>query len=51
MNFIAFRREVLEELVNDPEWTRKLDHARTHQECVQVIRDFAKAKGFKIKEV
>jgi len=44
----AFKREVLENLLKDPEWTRKLDEAITSEQVKKVLLSFAEAKGLKV---
>jgi len=44
----AFKRELLESLLEDPEWTRKLDEAKTSEQVQKVLLSFAEAKGLKI---
>jgi len=43
--------ELVKALLDDAEWSRKLDKAQTNRDVQQVIREFARAKGFKIKEI
>lgn len=43
----AFKRELLENLLKDPEWTRKLDEAITSEQVKKVLLSFAEAKGLK----
>jgi hypothetical protein len=47
----AVRREVLEKLLRDRKWCRKLEKAETLREAVQVLVKFAEEKGYKIKAV
>ena len=47
----AVKTEFLRALLNDPEWKAKLEKAKTMRQVETVFRDFAKAKGYKIKEV
>ena len=39
----------MEALLNDKEWTVKLEKAETKREVERVLRGFAKAKGWKVK--
>ena len=47
----AVRRVILEELLADPEWSSKLENAKTGDEAIMVIKDFCKRKGYKVKRV
>ena len=46
---VVVKRAVLEKLLDDPEWAHKLDQVTTRQEYVKLIKDFAEAKGLKIR--
>jgi len=43
----AVKREVVEALLRDKKWSRRLEEAKTTQEVLKVLVDFCKAKGFK----
>jgi hypothetical protein len=47
----AARREVLEELLRDPMWSRRLEEAETIQEAVRVLLEFAEERGYRVKVV
>jgi len=47
--YFVGRVEVLKELADDPEWDEKKKKAKNHAELVKVIRDFCKAKGYKVE--
>ena len=47
----AVKSKILEELLHDPEWSRKLEKAETMREVESVLRGFAVAKDYKIVEV
>jgi hypothetical protein len=47
----AVKSKVLEELLHDPEWSRKLENAKTMREVESVLREFAVAKGYKVREM
>jgi hypothetical protein len=47
----AVRRVILEELLADPEWSSKLENAKTRDEAIKVIKNFCERKGYKIKHV
>ena len=47
----AFKRELLENLLKDPEWARKLDEAITSEQVRKVLLSFAEAKGLKVINV
>jgi len=47
----AVKRELLEALLNDAQWLRRLENAKTMCEVESVLREFAVEKGWKIVEV
>jgi hypothetical protein len=47
----AVRREVLEELLRDPKWSRRLEKAETLREVAQILIKFAEENGYRIKAV
>jgi hypothetical protein len=47
----AVKREVLEELLGDPAWSRRLEKARTLREVQRVLLEFAEEKKLKVKRV
>ena len=47
----AVRRVILEELLADPEWSSKLENAKTRDEAIKVIKNFCERKGYKVKRV
>ena len=47
----AVKTEVLRALLRDPQWTRKLENAKTMREVEHVLREFALEKGWKVEEV
>jgi len=49
--FLAIKSQVLKELLRDPQWTRKLENAKTMREVERGLREFALEKGWKVKEV
>lgn len=44
----ALRREVLERLLADPEWSRRLEQAKTFKEAAEVIACYAEKVGLKV---
>jgi len=48
---IAVRREVLDALLADPEWNKRLEQAKTMADVERVFSDFCKARGYKIKHL
>ncbi len=48
---MAFRREFIVALCNDPEWKKRLEKAQTWPEVEKVLTAFAKAKGFSIAKI
>ena len=47
----AVRGKLLKELLEHPEWCRKLDDAETAKDVEKVVSEFARKKGYKIKEI
>lgn len=47
----AVRKEILDALLNDAEWCKRLDKAETSKDVENVLIEFARSKGWKIKEV
>ena len=48
---IALKREVVEALLKDEEWSKKLENAKTFHEALDILIKFCKIKGFKVKIV
>jgi len=48
---IAVKREVLEELLRDPEFSEKLDKCGSLEEVAKLLREYAERKGFRVAEV
>jgi len=46
---IALRPEVLDALLADPEWNKRLKQANTMADVERVLTDFCKAQSIKIK--
>ena len=47
----AVKTSVLRALLSDPKWNAKLNDAKTMCEVEMVLREFAREKGYKVKEV
>lgn len=47
----AFRVELLKAALEDDETRRKLDLAPSWDDCIAVLVDFAKSKGFKVVQL
>lgn len=47
----AVRTQILKELLEDPEWGKRLEKAETWRHVYSVIEAFAKVKGWKVKEI
>jgi hypothetical protein len=47
----AVRRVILEELLADPEWSSKLENAKTGDEAIKVLKNFCKRKRYKVEHV
>jgi hypothetical protein len=45
------KSEVIKELLCDEKWRRRLEAAKTIKEAEEVIRQFAKSRGWKVEEV
>ena len=50
LKIFAGKGKVLRQLARDPEWSKKLDQARTDAEIINVLREFSKAKRHSFKE-
>lgn len=48
---IAIKRKVIEELLKDPKWSKRLEEAKTMEEVLEVFRMFAEEKKLKVKTV
>jgi len=48
---IAIRREILKEALDDPDIRLKMDCAVSWDEIKDILREFAKQKGFRVAEV
>ena len=46
---VFFKREVMELLLANPEWNRKLEKAKSTKEMIKILLAFAKEQGFKVK--
>jgi len=49
--WFAVRREMLERLLEDKEWRDRFESAKTTSEAQQVMEQFVKKEGFKVKEI
>lgn len=47
----AVRTQILKELCADPGWSKRLEKAETWRDVYSVIEAFAKARGWKVKEI
>jgi len=47
----AVKKHVLEELLEDEEWSKKLENAKSTKEVYEVISEYCKVKGKKVKEL
>ena len=47
----AVKRALIEELLQNPEWVKRLEEAKSFREVERVLRRFARAKRLKVKEV
>ena len=43
----AVKRQLIQELLQNPEWVKRLEEAKSFREVENVLRKFAEAKGFK----
>ncbi|MBW2674743.1 MAG: hypothetical protein JRD89_15255 [Deltaproteobacteria bacterium] len=48
---IAVKREVLEELLRDPEFSERLERCGSLEEVAGLLREYAERKGFRVAEV
>lgn len=44
---MVVRREVMEELLKDPEYRRRLEEAETMEEVERVFEEFCRRRGFR----
>jgi hypothetical protein len=51
MSLAVVRADLLRDLMKDDAYARRLKQANTWLECVEVIREFAKEKGYKFAEI
>jgi len=49
MGFLVFRSSVIKALLADAEWRMRFEQAESWSEIEQVIVDFCRARGFKVK--
>lgn len=50
LEIFAGKGRVLRQLARDPEWSKKLDQAKTDAEVINVLREFSKAERHSFKE-
>jgi hypothetical protein len=50
-SIILIKREVLENMLNDPEWHAKLNTCQSFMEVHDVIKAYAISRNLKVKEV
>lgn len=48
---VSFRARVAREIMNDPEYLKKLDKAKNVEELKAIMVEFCRKKGYKIKWV
>ena len=48
---IGYGINFVKALLDDAEWSHRLDKAQTNRDVQRVIREFARAKGYKITEI
>ena len=48
---IAVKREVLEELLRDPEFSERLERCGSLEEAAMLLREYAERKGLRVAEV
>ena len=46
---LVVKREVVDALLRDKEWSCRLEEAKTTRDVVKVLVEFCKIKGFKVK--
>jgi len=47
----AVRTKLLKALLDSPEWSKRLDQAETVRQVENVLVEFAKSRGYRIKEI
>lgn len=50
LSFVV-RTKVLEELLSDPEWAKRLDRAKDMKDAMKIIQDFCKKKGYEVRKL
>lgn len=45
------RPEILDKLLADPEWSQRLERARTSKEAEEVVASFAAKMGYRVKKM
>lgn len=48
---VALKRQVLDQLLADDKWRKRLEKAGTAKQMEQVLVEFYKEKGFKVAEL
>jgi len=48
---IAIRSTVLLDLISDPEYSKRLEEAKTKEKVVQLLRDYCKKNNVRYKDV
>lgn len=48
---VVARRELLRGLLSDPEWSQRMERARTMEEVSDVLNAYVRAKGLKTVDV
>jgi len=48
---LAFKKKILDELFKDEKWRRKFDACKSIKQIERVILEFARERGYKIREV
>jgi len=51
LKFLVARREIIEKLLEDPEFNVKLDKCKSFKEVQKLVAEFAEKKGFKVLTV
>lgn len=49
MVIFAVRKKLFEAMLSDPEWSRKLDEAKTLERVQDLIEAYAQTHGYRVK--
>jgi len=47
----AVKREILEEMLRDPEWSRRIEEAKSVAEIAEIVAEYCRKKGYRVRRV